>query len=338
MKGILLFITVLSGMAAFGQVTDTIKTHRLSPVTVEGSRIPQDIRRLDTIQDTYIFSGKKTEVIDIANKNAATTEKYGRQLFAKIPGVFVYDMDGTGNQVNIATRGLDPHRSWEFNIRKDGILTNSDMYGYPASHYNIPMEAVERVEIVRGTGSLQYGAQFGGMLNYVSKQPDTTKAFALESINTTGSYGLVSTYNGASGKIGKFRYSAWVNKKWITGYRENSDSNFDAEAVSLYYDASKNLHFKLEWTHSNYVTHIPGPLTDSMFRANPKMATRSRNYYQPNIHIPSFTTDWDIAPLTKLRFTASAVIGERNSVMFDKAANIADTITCHASIQQPAGR
>lgn len=118
-------------------------------------------------------------------------------------------MDGTGNQMNISTRGLDPHRSWEFNNRKDGVITNSDMYGYPASHYNIPMEAVERIELVRGTGSLQYGAQFGGMLNYISKQPDTTKKVALESINTLGSYGLVSTYNAVSGKINKFRYSAW---------------------------------------------------------------------------------------------------------------------------------
>ena len=35
------------------------------------------------------------------------------------------------------------------------------MYGFPASHYSIPMEAVEKIELVRGTGSLQYGAQFG---------------------------------------------------------------------------------------------------------------------------------------------------------------------------------
>ena len=199
--------------------TDTNKTHQLNPVTIEGSRIPQDIQRLDPIQDTYIYSGKKTEVIDMTHRNVAMTEKYGRQIFAKIPGVFVYDMDGTGNQVNISTRGLDPHRGWEFNNRKDGVLTNSDMYGYPASHYNIPMEAVDRIELVRGTGSLQYGAQFGGMLNYISKQPDTLNKFTLESINTVGSYGLVSTYNGASGKIGKFRYSAWITGKWITGYR-----------------------------------------------------------------------------------------------------------------------
>ncbi len=318
---------LLIASTAFGQTTiDTVKNHELSPVTIEGVRILTDIKRLEPIQGTYIYAGKKTEVIDMTQKNIAMTEKYGRQIFAKIPGVFVYDMDGTGNQLNISTRGLDPHRGWEFNIRKDGILTNSDMYGYPASHYNIPMEAVERIELVRGSGSLQYGAQFGGMLNYISKQPDTTKKITFESINTIGSYGLVSTYNGASGKIGKFRYSTWVNKKWITGYRENSDAKYDAEAVSLFYDATKNLHIKLEWTHSNYIIHLAGPLTDNMFQANPKMSTRSRNYYQPNIHVPSLTIDWNITTSTKLRLTSSAVIGARNSVMFDKPATVADTI------------
>jgi Fe(3+) dicitrate transport protein len=328
MKGLgLITITLLFRTVTFGQNnSDTLKTQILNTVTVEALRINQDIQRLKPIQGTYIYSGKKTEVIDLTQKNVAITEKYGRQIFAKIPGVFVYDMDGTGNQVNISTRGLDPHRGWEFNIRKDGILTNSDMYGYPASHYNIPMEAVERIELVRGTGSLQYGAQFGGMLNYISRQPDSTKQFSFESINTIGSYGLVSTYNGVSGKTGKFRYSAWINKKWITGYRENSDSQYDAAAVSLFYDAAKNLHFKLEWTHSNYIIHLAGPLTDKMFQDNPQKSTRARNYYNPVIHVPSLTMDWKIAPNTQLRLTASAVIGARNSVLFDKSATIADTI------------
>lgn len=328
MNRLLLILTsLIIATTAFGQTTtDTVKTHKLNSVTIEGNRIPLDIQRLEPIQGTYIYAGKKTEVIDMTQKNVAMTEKYGRQIFAKIPGVFVYDMDGTGNQVNISTRGLDPHRGWEFNNRKDGILTNSDMYGYPASHYNIPMEAVERIELVRGTGSLQYGAQFGGMVNYISKQPDMLKKFTFESINTVGSYGLVSTYNGASGKIGKFRYFAWVNKKSITGYRENSDSQYDAEAVSLFYDATKNLNIKLEWTHSNYITHLAGPLTDSMFHTDPKMSTRARNYYNPNIHIPSLTMDWNISSSTKLRLTTSAVLGARNSVLFDKPATIADTI------------
>ncbi|MBK9723152.1 MAG: TonB-dependent receptor plug domain-containing protein [Saprospiraceae bacterium] len=188
---------------------------------------------MDAIQNNFIYSGKKNEIIELTNKDVALSEKYGRQIFSKVPGVFVYDMDGTGNQMNISTRGLDPHRGWEFNIRKDGVITNSDMYGYPASHYNIPMEAVERIELVRGTGSLQYGAQFGGLINYVDKKP-TDKKLGFETINTIGSYGLLSTYNALSGTLGKFlRYNAWLAKKnRNTGYRHFGDSKYNAENIS----------------------------------------------------------------------------------------------------------
>jgi outer membrane receptor protein involved in Fe transport len=40
-------------------------------------------------------------------------------------------------------------------------------FGYPEAYYNPPMEAVETIELVRGGASLQFGPQFGGMLNYV---------------------------------------------------------------------------------------------------------------------------------------------------------------------------
>ncbi|MBP7478376.1 MAG: TonB-dependent receptor plug domain-containing protein, partial [Chitinophagales bacterium] len=165
------------------------------------------MQRLDPISGTYIFAGKKNEVISLQHIDANITEKTSRQIFAKVPGIFVYDMEG-GNQMNISARGLDPHRGWEFNLRKDGIIINSDIYAYPASHYSIPMESVERIELVRGTGSLQYGAQFGGMLNYVSKQGDTSRPFGFETYNTIGSYNLLSTYNAISGKIGKTKYYA----------------------------------------------------------------------------------------------------------------------------------
>lgn len=305
---------------------DSIKNIDLDEITIKDTRNQEDIKRLAPIQNTFIFSGKKTEVIELAKKDVSLSEKYGRQVFSKIPGVFVYDMDGTGNQINISTRGLDPHRGWEFNIRKDGIITNSDMYGYPASHYNIPMEAVEKIELVRGTGSLQYGAQFGGMMNYKSKLPEKDKQFSFESINTAGSYGLVSTYNALSGSFGKFRYSTYFSKKSITGYRHNSDSKYDAENISLFYDVSDHFHIKFDWSHSNYIIHLAGPLTDAMFNADPRASTRSRNYYNPDIHVPSIKMDWALSESTKIRFTTSAVLGFRNSVLYDKVATIGDTI------------
>src|SRR5690606_33789123 len=188
------------------------------------------------------------------------SEKTPRQIFSRVPGVFVYDMDGSGNQVNISTRGLDPHRGWEFNIRRNDAITNSDMYGYPASHYSMPMEAVERIQLIRGTGSLQYGAQFGGMLNYITKTADTTKKVTLESINSVGSYGLLSTYNAVGGRIGKIDYYVYANRRISDGYRDNSRTEADAEAALITWRPSALLNFKFELSHSRYLYQLPGAL------------------------------------------------------------------------------
>lgn len=243
-----------------------------------------------------------------------------------MPGIFVYDMDGAGNQVNISARGLDPHRGWEFNIRKDGIITNSDMYAYPASHYSAPFESIDHIELVRGTGSLQYGPQFGGMLNYVSKQGDSTKPFSFESVNTAGSFKLLSSYNAIGGKVGKFKYYAYLYKKSRTGYRDNEHTDSEAERIAITYEPTDKFSLQLEWSRSEYLYRIPGQLNDSMFYADPKQASRSRNYFNPDIHVPSVVLNWKITPLTKIEFKTSAVLGRRNSVMFDKATNIKDTI------------
>jgi Fe(3+) dicitrate transport protein len=304
---------------------DTLASRRLDPVVIKG-KVLSDIARLPDEQGTNIWAGKKTEVINVQNLNANIAEKTGRQIFAKVPGVFVYDMDGTGNQTNISTRGLDPHRGWEFNIRRNGAMTNSDIYGYPASHYSMPMESVEKIEMVRGTGALQYGAQFGGMLNYVSKEPDTTRAIGFESVNSVGSFGLVSTYNAISGKLGKFQYRAYYTRRVSKGYRDNGDTNYDAQTVMVRYSPTNRLRFTAEVSRSNYVYHIPGPLTDSMFNANPKASTRSRNYFNPEIYVPSLKMDWNLGANTRISWLTSAVLGYRNSVQFDKPANAVDAI------------
>lgn len=306
---------------------DTIPPSRSLDSVILIAYLNQNIvRQLPAIQGTFNFSGKKTEVIELAQLPADITNKTGRQVFAKIPGVFVYDMDGAGNQVNIAARGLDPHRGWEFNNRKDGIITNSDMYGYPASHYSMPLESIGRIELVRGTGSLQYGAQFGGMLNYVTKQGDTTRPFSFESINTVGSFSLVSSYNAAGGKYGKFRYYAYLYRKSRNGYRDNEHTESEAQSVMIAYEPTVRFSVRLEWARSRYQYRIPGPLTDSMFNADPAQATRSRNYFSPDIHVPSVTLNWQLASRTKMQLIASAVLGRRNSVQYDKPTNIRDTI------------
>lgn len=321
-----ILIALACSFHLFSQKADWPRAKELDSVTITSYLREPAISRIGNLQGTYNFTGKKNEVINIAIMDADIANKTARQTFARVPGVFVYDMDGSGNQINIASRGLDPHRGWDYNVRKDGVITNSDMYGYPASHYSMPLESIAKIELVRGTGSLQYGAQFGGMLNYVSKQGDTSKKFGFESVNTAGSFNLVSTYNAIGGKAGKFKYYAYYYKKSRDGYRANEHTESQAQDVVLSYDFTSKFSARIEYARSMYKYRIPGMLNDSMFNADPRQSSRSRNYYSPDIHVPSLKLFWQISPLTKLEWTTSAILGSRSSVMFDKPVTIKDSI------------
>ncbi len=327
MKNSIIFILVCLPIIGLAQLaTDTIQTKQLDDITIVSYRKTQQVNQLSDIHHTFIISGKKSEVINVQNMPANLAEKTGRQIFSKIPGAFIYDMDGSGNQVNISTRGLDAHRSWEFNIRQNGILTNSDIYGYPASHYSMPMEAVKNIEMIRGTASLQYGAEFGGMINYVIKSADTAKRIGYECINTVGSYGLFSSYHAIGGKVGKFTYYAYYQKRVSDGYRKNSSSVAEALYASLQYNITSKVSLRAELGRSTYVYQIPGPLNDSMFKADPRQSTRSRNYFNPDIYIPSVTINWKIGRHTTVNWVLSGVFGTRNSVLFEGFADKQDVI------------
>jgi Fe(3+) dicitrate transport protein len=308
-----------------GQV-DTLKTIDLQEVGVRGFR---ELPSLGTISESsYLMpiGGRKTELISVRDLPANIAEKAGRQVFAQIPGAFVYDMDGAGNQVNLSVRGLDAHRSWEFNVRQNNIITNTDIYGYPAAHYSTPMEAVEKIELVRGTGALQYGQQFGGMLNYVLKSADTTKTIGFENMTTVGSFGLFSSFNSIGGRSGKWTYYAYYQKRVSDGYRDNSRSDSDAQHFSLAYAANKDLNLKAELSRSTYLYQVPGPLNDEMFQENPRQPTRFRNFYSPEIWIPALTLDWNMGENTQFQWVSSMVLGSRSSVAFPGNSLAEDSI------------
>ncbi|MBK7233290.1 MAG: TonB-dependent receptor [Saprospiraceae bacterium] len=324
---ITLLIIFSISLSAQSPSNDTIDAQYLEEITIKAYRQQLKVLELPDIHNSYLVSGKKNEVIQVKDLPFNQAEKTGRQLFAKIPGAFIYDMDGSGNQVNVSTRGLDPHRGWEFNIRQNGIITNSDMYGYPASHYNVPMEAIDRVEIIRGTGALQYGAQFGGMINYITKKAPVDKKLSMESITSIGSFGLFSSFNSMGGTVGKLSYYAYYQTRTSDGYRNYAQSKSDAQHLQLSYKFSEKLSINAEISRSYYRFRIPGPLTDAMFEADPTQNTRHRNYYAPEIVVPSISMNWKINSNSQLNVVVSGTFGFRNSVLFEGLATKRDTIS-----------
>ena len=301
-------------------------SQRLRDVEVIGNRAFRAFSFLPEVAGVDIFAGKKNEVINLQSLDADLVENLPRQVFSKVPGVMVWEMDGTGNQVGVATRGLNPHRSWEWHVQQNGNTTNSDLFGYPESHYNPPMEAVGSIKIIRGSGALQYGPQFGGLLDYEIKQPDTTRQISLETQQSAGSFGLFSSFNALGGKVGKLTYYAYYDFRRSEGWRQNSDYHFNAWHASLKYDINPKMNLIAELSHMEYVNHFAAGLTDSLFEVAPRYSNRPRNYFNPTIYVPALHFSWQLSKNTLFRVKTSAILGERNSVQFITLPTINDTI------------
>ena len=180
--------------------TDTIPVNELQEVIVN-TTLRDSIQYLPEVKGVYVFAGKKTNIVIPNSTQANLAQNNVRQLFAKVPGVTTWDMDGAGTQLNIGSRGVDSHRSIEMNMRQNGYVTNSDIFGYPENHYTLPLEAVQEIQFVRGSAALQYGSQYGGMMNFIIKQGDSTKPIAVESNQTAGSNGFFNSYNAVGGTV-----------------------------------------------------------------------------------------------------------------------------------------
>ncbi len=317
-------ITVLVANQLLAQ-KDTL-TWTLDSVTVNSYLRSQIKQSLPDIYETYIFAGKKTDLLNPDASKGNMAQNMGRLQFAQIPGLHMWDMDGAGTQLNIGTRGTDAHRDIEINMRQNGYMTNSDAFGYPENHYTVPMQGIQQLQYVRGSAALQFGPQFGGMMNYIMKEGDTTKQLAIESEQTAGSNGLFNSFNAVGGTAGKLQYYAYYDNRSGNGWRDNSHFNYHAYYANINYHFTKKTSLAFQYSRMDYVQQIAGGLTDAQFAQNPKASERARNYFEPEINLAALVFKSQLSNNTELNITSHFLFGERNSVQFLNAGNILDTI------------
>ncbi len=327
---LLLFVVALGMNAQAPGKTDT--TRMLDPVTIHGN---SEKSFLPDIKGVSIFAGKKTNVILLKDGEANLPQNNARMIFAKIPGINVWDMDGAGTQMNIGTRGTDAHRSIEMNMRQNGYNTNSDMFGYPENHYAVPMQGVRQVQLVRGSAALQFGSQFGGMMNYVMKEGDSTKVFTAESEQTAGSYNFFNSYNAVGGTKGKVNYYVYYDNRHGDGWRPNAAFNYQAFYANIKYQFAEKGSVSFQFSRMDYRQQIAGGLTDAQFAQNARQSNRSRNYFSPKINIPSIILNYSFSPGTRLQVTTNGIWGDRSSVQFINTPNVKDTINALTQSYNP---
>lgn len=256
--------------------------------------------KLNNVEEFGLFGGKKSEVIPLENVVGNVAVNNPRQVFKTISGLNIQENDAAGLQLSIGGRGLDPNRTANFNTRQNGYDISADALGYPESYYTPPVQALRKIEIVRGAASLQFGSQFGGLLNFVFKKGNKDVPFEFNSSHQYGSNQLYTTFNSVGGTVGKMNYYGFYNYKRGNGFRPSSGFEQHAAYAQVDIQPMENLTIGLEYTYMNYLSQQPGGLQDFEFNQNPFQSKRQRNWFRVNWNLYALDATYEFSKRTRI--------------------------------------
>ena len=284
------------------------------------------LTRMRSVEDFAIYEGKKSEVIVMDQLQANLATNNARQVYAKVTGLNIWESDGSGLQLGIGGRGLNPNRTASFNVRQNGYDISADALGYPESYYTPPTEALERIEVIRGAASLQYGTQFGGLLNFKFRNGSPNKKAELTSRQSFGSWNFFNSFNSIGGTVakGRLNYYGFAQYKRGDGYRQNSGFEQVNLYASLIFDLTDTWKFRFDITKMNYLAQQPGGMTDKNFEKDPITSYRDRNWFTVDWNLASFQISHRFNSRTELNIRNFGLIASRTSLGNLERINVID--------------
>ncbi|MBS1115300.1 MAG: TonB-dependent receptor, partial [Nitrospirae bacterium] len=279
MKNFLLLIIMIS--AALPAWAED-KTISLDEVVVTATRTEEDIDKISS--NVTVITQE-----DIKKSTATTVQ----DLLRNEAGIIIRDLYGTGTKSTVDMRGFA--RGLNTAILMDGRKLNEiDLSGVDWN--TIPFENIERIEIVRGSGSVLYGDNaMAGAINIITKkghftQPELMLDARAESYSGHTELG---TFTGGTDKIG---YFFLLKHRQTSGYRENSD--FTAADMNTRLDFKITDFFSFDFAAGYHTDDqgLPGGLTESELNDDRRQSTK-----------PDDQVDYDQRYIdTKANFTLGA--------------------------------
>lgn len=176
-----------------------------------------------------------------ANVTVIAAEQIENSLARTVPdvlkyeaGVHVADWTGTGRAASVDIRGFGEAASANTLVLVDGRRINApDLSGVDWT--TIPLERIERIEIIRGGGSVMYGDNAtAGVINIITKRgaPRHQVSAGVE----IGTYRYAKGWMSAAGGTGPWSYGATASYTDTDGYRDNGFFRNATGGLSLNYD------------------------------------------------------------------------------------------------------
>jgi len=261
-----LFLSILFMPATvFGEAKDpgpeTAVT--LEEVVVTATRDREEIRQVPA--NVSVITARQIE------QSGATTVV---EVLDKIESIQFRDYSGNSSQSLIDMRGFGGDNPYgKTLVMLDGRrLNRPDMSSI--NWAQIPLNNIERIEVVRGASSVLYGdAAIGGVINIITKKGRGEPKFNASVL--AGSYGLNNERAGVSGSADKWTYALTGENNFNFGYRERSKFSSQGGGLDVGYDASELLNVSLGLSFNKTDYQMPGALTKAQME-------QDRRQFQPN--------------------------------------------------------
>ncbi len=192
---------------------------------------------------------------DIEKSNAANIV----EIIEKFTGIHFRDYSGIGSQAEIDMRGFGENSHGRTLVMLDGRrLNRPDMASI--NWLQIPLNNVERIEIVSGANSSLYGDNaVAGVINIITKKGTPEQKGKLSTF--FGSYAMNDQNWSITGTKDNLSYAFTFERQKNNGYRERTKSSFDGGSVNLVYNFSDNLITNLNFSFNNTKYEMPGELS-----------------------------------------------------------------------------
>ena len=178
------------------------------------------------------------------------------ELLANEPGIDLRTYGNYGGAPEeIHIRGMSGNATQVF---VNGVNINSPALGV-ADISRIPLNTIERIEVIKGSGSLLYGSgAMGGTINIITKTPEKEKI----DLKASAGYGSQDTYliSAESGMFafGDFGYYLTANRRETDGFRSNSDLTQNHVSLNLVVDKGDILNISLYGDYVDREYGLPG--------------------------------------------------------------------------------
>ncbi len=190
------------------------------------------------------------------------------ELLSRYAGVSVMDTNGFGlgadGSVNL--RGVVNSSRTNALVLLDGVRQNR-LTGDEVHWQSMPIEQIERIEIIRGGSSLMYGEGALAGLIAITTKHDAEKLLELEHGVEVGSFGQERYFTSARGRSGVLTYGSSYHRRDVSGYRESTNSRTTTITSHAGLDVLPELHLDVNALHSEDTSGFAGGITQAASQA-----------------------------------------------------------------------